>query len=72
MRLYAAPDFLNAQPSLYAVIVAKSAVADLKPKHMTSEWGSGAHVNISEEGSNTTGDINSVVKILVSLKVLLF
>ena len=37
MRLYAAPDFLNAQPSLYAVIVAKSAVADLKPKHMTSE-----------------------------------
>lgn len=36
MRLYAAPDF-NAQPSLYAVIDAKSAVADLKPKHVTIE-----------------------------------
>lgn len=71
MRLYAAPDF-NAQPSLYAVIDAKSAVADLKPKPVTSEWGMGVHVNISEESSNTTGDINSVVEILVSLKALLF
>ena len=66
MRLYAAPDFLNAQPSLCAVIDAKSAVADLKPKPLTHL---GAHVNISDEGSNYTGDINSVVEMLVSLNV---
>ncbi|GJZ42276.1 serine/arginine-rich splicing factor SC35-like protein [Tanacetum coccineum] len=45
--------FLNAQPSLCAVIDAKSAVADLKPKPVMSELSSGAHVNISEKGSNT-------------------
>ncbi|GJY13673.1 serine/arginine-rich splicing factor SC35-like protein [Tanacetum coccineum] len=31
------PIFVNAQPSMYAVIDAKSAVADLKPKPVTSE-----------------------------------